>query len=169
MAGDGLMSVRVLGLLVAIGAAATLGVAFASEWWGGLVPCALCLVERWPWRVAIGLGLVGAVLPGGLGRAVLWLTVPVMMLGVGLGVVHVGVEHGAWPSPLPECAAPRITGTTMSERLRQLPALPSKPCEDPTYLIPAIPLSMSAANGLASLALGAGVAICLLRKQRRLR
>src|SRR5438445_5206957 len=49
------------GLTVA--AAAILFAAFASEWWGGLVPCALCLVERWPYRVAIGVGVIGMVVP----------------------------------------------------------------------------------------------------------
>ena len=37
----GTLSPRLTGLIGACCAAAALGVAFASEWWGGLVPCAL--------------------------------------------------------------------------------------------------------------------------------
>ena len=57
---------RKLALLAALGAAAALGVAYASEVWGGLVPCALCLVERWPYRVSIVLGLLAFLCPAAL-------------------------------------------------------------------------------------------------------
>ena len=36
--------IKVYLALMALLAGAALGIAFASEWWGGLVPCALCLV-----------------------------------------------------------------------------------------------------------------------------
>ena len=32
-----------------------LGTALLSQYWGGLTPCELCLLERWPWWVAIAI------------------------------------------------------------------------------------------------------------------
>ena len=54
-------------------------------------------------------------------------------------LVHVGVEQGWWPSPLPECAAPNLGGGTMAERLSRMPLFPSKPCDEPTYVVPGLP------------------------------
>ena len=140
------LSHRWLGLAVAVAAGAALGTALASEYWGGLVPCALCLVERWPYRVLIALGLLAAAVPARLGRPVLLLAVLGFVVAAGLGVVHVGVERGAWPSPLPECAAPHLGGGSLADRLMAMPLTPSKPCDEPTYLIPGLPLSMAAMN-----------------------
>ena len=62
---------RLAHLLAGLTAGAALFAALASEWWGGLVPCALCLVERWPYRIVIGLGLLAAITPRGLSRLLL--------------------------------------------------------------------------------------------------
>ncbi len=103
--------------LAALAAGFALGTAFAFEWWGGLVPCALCLVERWPYRVAIGLGVVGVLLPGWLPRLALVGVLLAGLASVGAAGLHVGVEFGWWPSPLPECAAPHF-----QQRLDRRPA-----------------------------------------------
>jgi disulfide bond formation protein DsbB len=149
---------RLAMLFTALVGAAVLGIAIASERWGGLVPCALCLVERWPWRAAIAIGLIGAVLPRDLGRLTMALLVLVMLAGAGAGGTHVGVEAGWWPSPLPECAAPSFGGGSIAERLARMPDKPSKPCDAPTFLIPGLPVSMAMMNLLASLGVAAGLA-----------
>ncbi len=149
--------------LCTVAALAALLTALGSENFLGLVPCALCLVERWPYRIAIGLGVIGFVLPGRARLAFLWLIVLAMLAAAALAFVHVGVEQGYWPSPLPECAAPKITGSTIAERLASMPARPSKPCDDPTYLIPGLSISMAAMNFLFALAFAALLAIYLLR------
>src|SRR5579863_5896634 len=86
-------SMRSLALLSAIGAGMALGLAEASEHWGGLVPCALCLVERWPYRVAILLSLIAFVVPRQFARWLLVLVVLTMIVGTAFGFVHVGVEQ----------------------------------------------------------------------------
>jgi disulfide bond formation protein DsbB len=133
-------------MAAAVAAAIALGIAVASERWGGLVPCALCLLERWPYRIAIVLGLAAAVLPPRMARAALGLLALAMLAGTVLGVIHVGVEFHWWPSPLPECAAPSLSGGSIAERLAHMPSAPAKPCDDPTYLIPGLKLSMAAMN-----------------------
>ncbi len=160
---------RTAALFTLAASALALGTAFATEIWGGLVPCALCLVERWPYRIAIGLGVLGLVLPARIGRAVLALAAVVLLGGAGVGLVHVGVEQGWWPSPLPECAAPRLGGNTIEERLARMPAYPAKPCDDPTYLIPFVPVSMAAMNMIYGLAAGGLLlaAAAMLRERPR--
>jgi disulfide bond formation protein DsbB len=145
-------SIRGLALISALAAGFALGLALASEYWAGLVPCALCLAERWPYRVAIVLGLIAMVVPHRLGQAMLVLVVLTMFVGAAMAVVHVGVEHHLWPSPLPECTAPQLTGGSIAERLAHMPSRPAKPCDEPTFLIPGLPLSMAAMNLLYALA-----------------
>jgi len=141
----------------AVLAGAALFTAMASEWWGGLVPCALCLVGRWPYRAAIAFGVLGLVAPArlrwwaGLGVALS------MLASVGVGVVHVGVEAKWWPSPLPGCVVRFTPGAALPER-------PAKPCDEPTYLIPALPVSMAAMSLVFSLGLGGAMAALLRRR-----
>ncbi len=153
-----ILSHRTCGLIAAIAAAIGLGIAIASERWGGLVPCALCLLERWPYRIAIVLGVAAALLPAQYARAALGLFALTMLGGAALGVIHVGVEFHWWPSPLPECAAPVSRGGSVADLLASMPATPSKPCDDPTYLVPGLKLSMAEMNLLcaAAFALVAG-------------
>lgn len=153
-------------LLSGLAAALALAVAFASEWYGGLVPCALCLVERWPYRVMIAVAVAGLLLPARWARAALVVMVLAGLASVLAAVVHVGVERRYWPSPLPECAAPRITGATIAERLAQMPAKPSKACEDPVYPVEAIPVSFAELNLLYGLVLTGGLVIFLARTNR---
>jgi disulfide bond formation protein DsbB len=161
-----LPGIRGVALLSAVAAALALGIALASEYWGGLVPCAFCLIERWPYRLAIVIGLVAAVVPPRWVRWVLWLLVLTIGVGAALAVVHVGVEEHFWPDPIPECATPRFTGGSVAERLAHMPARPAKPCEDPTYLIPGLPISMAAMNLLYALAFMILLGVLLWRDRR---
>lgn len=158
------MSHRIIGLAVALLAALALGIALASEYWGGLVPCALCLWERWPYRALIGLGVLAALLPARIGRALLCVAAVVLLAAVVLGVVHMGVEWKFWPSPLPQCAAPDLSNLSIAERLARMPAIPAKPCDEPTYLIPFLPLSMAAMNFFLAVAMAGGLIAALRRR-----
>ena len=120
------------------GALAVSGRDRARRWWPRVVP------HRWA-------------------RALLVLVVLAMLVDAALAVVHVGVEQHYWPSPLPECAAPRFTGGSIAERLAQMPARPAKPCEDAAYLIPGLPISMAAMNLLYALAFALVLGVLLWR------
>ena len=145
-------------------AGAGLLTALGSERFGGLVPCALCLLERWPYRIAILFGALSLASPR-VARLTVALAALAMLAAAILGGVHVGVEQGAWPSPLPECAAPNLGGGSMAERLARMPATPSKPCDDPTYLIPAVPLSMAEMNLIYATVLFIGLGAVALRRR----
>jgi len=158
------LSYRFLGLAAAVAAAIALGIAQASERWGGLVPCALCLWERWPYRIAAVLGLVAAFLSPSAARVTMALLALTVLAGVGLATIHVGVEFHWWPSPLPECAAPTFSGGSIAERLAHMPATPAKPCDDPTYLIPFVPVSMAEMNLIFALLFTAAAAWSVIRR-----
>ena len=162
-----LPSLRTLALLAALAAGAALAAALAIETWGGLAPCALCLLERWPYRVAIVLALLAVIAPPQLARVLLVLVVLVVLADVALAFVHVGVEAHWWPSPLPECAAPRFIGGSIAERLANMPAHPAKPCDDPSYLIPGLPVSLAMMNLIFALVFAVVLAIFVWRSDRR--
>jgi disulfide bond formation protein DsbB len=162
-------SMRGVALAGAMGGAAALAVAFASERFLELIPCALCLRERWPYRAAIGLGLLAVLLPRRPARAVCWLLVASYVAAAGLAFVHVGVEQRWWQSPLPECTAPDLRGLTPAERFARMPSTPSKACEDPDYLIPRVPVSFVQMNFIYALAMSAGLAMWIGSIPRRRR
>jgi disulfide bond formation protein DsbB len=157
---------RTVALVCALAAGFALGLALASEYLGGLVPCALCLLERWPYRATIVLALVAIVVPRSVARLLLLLVLLSMLAAAALAVVHVGVEQRFWPSPLPECAAPRFSGGSLAERQAQMPARPAKPCDDATYLVPGLPVSMAAMNLLYALAFAMLLGVFLWRDRR---
>ena len=141
-------------LIAAVAAGAPL-FAQATETWWGLAPCALCLWQRWPYWVAAGFALLAAVLPARGRRGMLTLAAIAVLVSGAIGVLHVGVEWGWWPSPLPGCQAPTARpGASIEDMLRSMPAAPTKPCDAPTYLIPGLPITMAGMNVLFAAALG---------------
>ncbi len=157
---------RMAGLVLAAFAAAALAVALASERFGGLNPCELCLWQRWPYRIAIGLGLLAALLPPRPGRRVLAVMVLVFAAALALALLHVGVEQGWWPSPLPGCRDATLTGArSVEDLMARLRPAPGKPCDEPAYLLPSIPVSMAAMN-LAYAALLVAATVQILRRER---
>lgn len=97
-------SSRVVALLILAVATATIAGALASQHVFGLVPCKLCLQQRWPYYIGVLLAAVTAAVPPGVGRrsgfALLGL---VFLAGTALAAFHAGVEWGLWPGPT-DCA-----------------------------------------------------------------
>jgi disulfide bond formation protein DsbB len=139
---------------------AALGVAYFAQFDLALVPCPLCLLERWPYRAIIGIGLLAFLLPPLGARPLLWLILLVLLAEAALAFLHVGVEFHWWPSPLPECNGILTPGAP-------LPLIPSKPCDQATYLIPGLPLSMAAMNLLYALVFALGLAISIWRNRKQ--
>src|SRR3712207_6861735 len=53
-----MLSTRVFAGFVLVASAIVLGAALSSQYWGGLVPCELCVLQRWPWAVAITIAII---------------------------------------------------------------------------------------------------------------
>jgi len=148
------------GLLAALAALAALGVAYFAQDVLQLVPCPLCLWERWPYRLVIALGITAFVLPRGPARFLLAIAALAMFAGAGIAFLHVGVEVHWWRSPLPECNAFLTPGAA-------LPLHPAPPCDSPTYLISGLPVSMAAMDMIYALAFAIGLSAYVSRKPRR--
>ena len=134
---------RRAGAVAALLAALALATAFVAEHRLSMAPCALCLLERWPYRVLLVLGLAAAAMRGRMSRALVLACALPLAASIALSLTHVGVEQGWWPDPLPECMAPHFHGGTMAERLASMPLRPAKPCDTPSRLIAFLPVSMA--------------------------
>lgn len=143
-----------LAISVALLSAAAPLIAAGTERWPGLAPCALCLWQRWPYWVAAGVALAAAFVPGRWRAWGLRVAALALLVTAGIAVLHLGVEWGWWPSPLPACDAPvAMPGASVEDILGSLPERPAKPCDEPAYLIPDLPLSMAAMNLIYALTL----------------
>lgn len=155
---------RLVALFALLAAASALGLAFASEYWGGLLPCSLCLLERWPYRLAIACAAIALIVPPPAIAPLLWLIVLAMLADAALAAVHVGVEQHLWDNPVGECAAPHLGGSVV-DRVLRLSDRPPQPCDRASYLLPFIPLSMAAMNALFAAAFAMVLAVYLTSRR----
>jgi disulfide bond formation protein DsbB len=102
-----------LTLIATLGSIGLLGGAFAFQYIGGMAPCPLCLLQRWPHAAAILIGLV-SLLTGWRGLA--WLGAIAALATAGIGVFHVGVEQ-LWWEGLATCTAGSIDGIPTADLL----------------------------------------------------
>jgi disulfide bond formation protein DsbB len=137
---------------VLVASVLALGAALGSQYWGGLAPCELCLVERWPWRAAIAIALI-AWLVGG--RAPL--SIPAVLLAIvflissGIAFYHVGVEQHWFAGPS-ACTASGGAATSIDELRAQLLGKQPVMCDEVQWSL--FGISLAGWNLLASLAVG---------------
>jgi disulfide bond formation protein DsbB len=140
---------RNLVILAVLGAAASLAGAWGFEHVGGYPPCELCLLQRWPHRVAIALGLLWLIRPV---RAWLWGGLVAMLTGAGLGIYHAGVQQHWWPGPS-SCSGTGAIGVLSPEDLlAQIMTAPVVRCDEVSAAILGIPMPVWSAAACAGLA-----------------
>lgn len=143
--------------LIAAGSAFALATALVTQFGFGYAPCELCIWQRWPYVVAIVLGIVGWKVRS-RADATAFVLVGVtlaVMIDAGIAGFHVGVEQGWWQG-LAGCGA--SGGADSLDDLRaQIMAAPLVRCTD--VAITVLGLSMAAWNGLFA----AGLAFLGLR------
>jgi disulfide bond formation protein DsbB len=144
------LTTRKFAALVLVASLAVLGTALLSQHWGGLLPCELCLLQRWPWRIAIAaamlLWLVGKrmqLTPSASAFALLFL------ISAGLGIYHVGVEQRWFAGPSACTATAGSTARTIEELRRQLEATPVVMCDQVQWSL--FGVSLAGWNFVASL------------------
>ena len=131
-------------------AVTALGSALTSQYAFGLNPCPLCLYQRWPYAIIIGLSLI-AVLMGlkNKGKAVSGL---VFLCGLALlagGVIasyHVGVEQHWWKSFLEGCT---INFDNTQDLLKQIEGTKAARCDEIPWSM--FGISMAGYNAIISL------------------
>jgi disulfide bond formation protein DsbB len=109
----------------------SLGTAFVAEHHFAILPCTLCIYERWVFAILALTGLCYAFLPfkplfSCLQSLTLW-------GGAGLTFYHLGVEHHWWPAPS------ACHSTPLADNIEQLRAFILEkqpvPCDKPGWVI----------------------------------
>lgn len=120
---------RLLIALATLGSLALFGGALMFQYIGGLAPCHLCLLQRWPHRIALAIGVLALLVPGVLLQRLLALAGAVTMLvSAGLGIYHAGVEQTWWPGPT-TCTAGDISQVSADDLLTQIMNAPVVHCD----------------------------------------
>lgn len=157
---------RAFALFALAASAGVLGGALFSQYRGGLLPCELCLAERWPWVGAIALSLIGIVVGArftpalfGAGLAIIFTA------GTALAAYHVGVEHH-WIAGPAACTAATAPAATLAELQKEIMRIKSVRCDVPAWSL--FGISLAGWNFLASLAMAVlSVAFVATSRRRR--
>jgi len=151
-------------VVVLAASAVVLGGAFISQYWGGLAPCELCLLQRWPWAAAIAISLVAIVVDSRL--LLPWvasLLAAVFAVGSALAFYHVGVEKHWFAGPSACTGAATAADTVEALKARILGQMPVR-CDQPAWALWGI--SLAGWNLLASLVM-AGSCLAVFSRLRR--
>ena len=149
---------------VLVASAIVLGAALLSQYWGGLAPCELCLVQRWPWEAAIVVAFVA--LLAGSRPALPWVALALALVyatGAAAAFYHVGVEQHWFRGPS-ACTASSGSAMTLEEMKRQILGTQPVLCDRVQWSL--FGVSLAGWNLLASLAMAAicGVAFAHARR-----
>src|SRR5205823_4713586 len=159
-----MLSIRAFSGFVLAVSAAVLGAALLSQYWGGLAPCELCLLQRWPWAAAIVISLV-AVLVGDR-PALPWVALILALIfaaSVVFASYHVGVEQHWFAGPS-ACTASTPDTMTLEEMKRQIMGTALVLCDRPAWTL--FGVSIAGFNLLASLIMGAICSVVFVLTRR---
>ena len=155
---------RAFPAFVLAASAVALGGALVSQYWGGLAPCELCLLQRWPWGVAIVISFVATMVASR--TALPWVALLlafVFVVSSGLAFYHVGVEQHWFAGPT-ACSGGATAADTLealkAQILRQQPVR----CDEPAWSLAGI--SLAGWNLLASLIM-MGCCLAAFRQSRK--
>ena len=154
---------------VALIAAATLAGAWFFQLVLEILPCPLCLEQRYAYYLAVPLGaLVAFAAARGAPRPVLLLGLAVLALAAlanaGLGTYHAGVEWGFWPGPT-DCSGPIVDFGKAGSLLDQLDKVKVVRCDEVQWRF--LGISLAGYNVLISLLMAAIAAWGFVRTAKR--
>ena len=150
---------------VLMASAIVLGAALLSQYWGGLAPCELCLLQRLPWVAAIAISLVALI----AGRCALlpWVALGlalIFVLGMAVAFYHVGVEQHWFAGPS-ACTASGGGAMTLEDMKRQILGTAPVLCDRVQWSL--FGVSLAGWNLLASLGMAALCADVFRRTRRK--
>tara|TARA_Y100000766_G_scaffold28945_1_gene20126 strand:+ start:72 stop:569 length:498 start_codon:yes stop_codon:yes gene_type:complete len=142
---------NVANYLVGLACCLVLATAYAFEYLANLQPCVLCIYQRIPYAVAIGLMLLTIILrKHSQANLILFIAASVVFaVGSAIAIFHIGVEQQLWQGT-PECG--NFINTASVEALRkQLLAQPIVRCDEVAWSL--FGISMAGYNFLISTSL----------------
>ncbi len=144
---------------------AVLGAALASQYWGGLAPCKLCLYQRWPYAIAIALSLAALAVLRGMParRLITGLCALTFAVGAGIAFYHAGVEQRWFQGPA-SCSGAGLGAGSIEELERMLEASPVARCDEIPWSL--FGISLAGYNVAVSAALAIGSAVAAFRMGR---
>jgi disulfide bond formation protein DsbB len=156
------MRAEKLSLLIGLFCVAMIIGVYFFEYVVGVLPCEMCYWQRWPHMAGIvtGLGAAGLyyarVIDRGTVALLVWLTLAILLVSVGVGVWQAGVEWRWWPGP-DTCSGPRFE-LSAAMNLNA----PVQSCENPGWRM--FGLSLAGYNVLCTGAVVVFSALLLLKK-----
>lgn len=152
-----MLTARNAAILVALGAVATLGIAFYFQYALGYAPCQLCLWQRWAYYIGIPLALIAAFTDC---RRLLLFVALIFTANAAFGLYHAGVEWQFWAGPS-SCGA-GADATASGNLIDTLQHTRIVPCDRASWRF----LALSFAGwGMAICAALAGVALLGARRR----
>jgi disulfide bond formation protein DsbB len=146
---------------VLVASVLVLGAALLSQYWGGLDPCELCLLERWPWRIAIVIAALAWLKGARLAMPIPAILLAIVFLvGAGIAFYHVGVEQHWFAGPA-ACTASGGAASSIDTLRAQLLGKQPVMCDEVQWSL--LGISMAGWNFLASLAM---VGFCAMTARR---
>lgn len=146
---------RILPGLLVLACLGALGSALASQYWGGLYPCVLCIYQRYAYGAAMAAAALAFLLAGSpLGRRLGLIGAGLAFAaGSAIALFHVGVEQKWWQGTA-ECHAPQLPENVTVQQLREfLLNQPFAPCDRVPWEL--FGISIAGFNVLASALLAA--------------
>lgn len=155
-----------LGPLFVIAASlGALGTAFVSQWEFGLLPCVLCVWQRWAYGAALAFGVLAlaAHRRPGPRRLLLGLAALSFVAVAGIAFYHVGVEQ-AWWAGSETCQGAGITTSMTRDDIKfAILNAPTVSCNDVPWSLWG--LSIAAYNVIFSLVFAAATAVFTLKRR----
>ncbi len=129
-----------------------LGIAYLFEFFGGIKPCALCIYQRFPHMIIIGLCIIGILFVKKEKPAAIITGISALLFFIGAGIAsfHVGVEHHWWQGTT-GCGA-ELKGTSIEALRSQLLKIPITRCDEVSWSL--FGLSLAGYNAIISIAAG---------------
>ena len=147
-------------ILAMAGSLAVLAGAFAFQYIGGLAPCHLCLLQRWPHAAAVAIGLLALAVPG---RLLPLAGAAAALTTAAIGMYHTGVERLWWAGPT-SCSAGSIAGVDVKDLLNPtIVVAPVVRCDEVAWQM----LGLSMASWNVAVSLGLALIWLLAARSRR--
>nr|WP_249797241.1 MULTISPECIES: disulfide bond formation protein B [unclassified Bradyrhizobium] len=156
-------------LLVTLIAAATIAGAWFFQLVLEILPCPLCLEQRYAYYLAIPLGALTALgARSGAPRPLLLVALAILVLATlanaGLGAYHSGVEWGFWKGPT-DCSGPVVNLGNAGDLFSRLDTVKVVRCDEVQWRF--LGLSLAGYNVLISLLMAAIAAWGFVRTAKR--
>ena len=155
----------VIAAALTLGMAVVVGSALGFEHIGGYIPCALCLIQRNPYYIGVGaLAVLSSVfrLPPVVTRGLFAIIAVLMIVSIGLGAYHAGVEWKFWEGPA-SCTIGATGGEAPVNVLEALNSTKAPSCTEATLRV--LGLSFAGWNVLTSAVLAAIALWATFRKR----